>query len=98
MIFERFSIDCLSYSPPIYTEHVIAEAFILIASSIDAVIISLESSFNMLCPPETLKTTGLSASGGIQVLKAPLVIINASAYGNKGSTVLPRFRKQVVGP
>ena len=50
------------------------------ASSIDVVISSLErSSCRILVPPETLRTIGISKSGGTDVRRAPRVSISESA-------------------
>src|SRR6476469_8210118 len=93
-----FKVWC-SYLLPTKIDNAIHDALILIASSIDVVIVSFErSSPKILVPPETRSTIGIFDSGSTQVRKIPLVNIKESAYFSNGSMVFFGSSNLSVGP
>ncbi len=94
----RFSKVCFSYSPPTNIDTATADALSLMASSMEVVISSFESSLSMLVPPEILRTIGIDMFGSTEVLRIPLVSISESAYSIRGSIVALAFSNPVVGP
>jgi len=76
----RSSVRCRrSYSAPTNIDSATAETLSLIASSMDAVIPSLESSLKMLAPPETRSTIGAPMSVLTEERSTPRVSMSASA-------------------
>src|SRR5205823_8898340 len=90
---------CCSYLLPTKIERARHVALSLIASSIEAVTVSLDKSSPItLLPPDTLKTIGTSVLGITDVRRTPLVIIKESAYGKRGLIVLLGISNLSVGP
>ena len=74
-------------------------ALSLMASSIEAVIVSLDNaSPTILVPPETRKTIGTSVLGDTDVRRTPLVIIRESICDNRGFMVFLGTSNPSVGP
>ena len=96
---ERLIIVRCWYSLPTYIESATAETLRRIASSIETVMSSSESSLPMiLFPPDTLSTIGTSSLEDIEVRSIPLVSIKESAKEISGSMVFLGTSRPDVGP